>query len=160
MNCSETRAACRNFVAAVVSSGVAIGVLSLPLQRAYAELIHRYSFQDGGVNDSVGKTNGKLNGDAKVADGKLVLRNTGNSSDDAKASYVSFSERLLPKAGSATIEAWFTSKGNGQFARVFDFGHAARVICFSPSMKETTPPARQFRTTIGWMKPRRGQIPR
>jgi len=85
MNCSDTRTACRNFVAAVVSSGVAIVVLSLPLQRAYAELIHRFSFQDGGVNDSVGKTNGKPNGDAKVADGKLVLNNTGKASEDAKA---------------------------------------------------------------------------
>jgi hypothetical protein len=150
MNCSDTRTACRNFVAAVVSSGVAIGVLSLPLQRAYAELIHRFSFQDGGVNDSVGKTNGKPNGDAKVADGKLVLNNTGKASEDAKASYVSFGERLLPKAGSATIEAWFTSKSNGQFARVFDFGQRGQGYLFF-TVDEGNDTARAAISNNDWM---------
>ena len=117
------------FITAAIVMMTAGGVLALRLDTARAELIHRYSFQDA-ANDSVGKVNGKLEGDAKVADGKLVLTNTGKKSDDAKLAYLSFGERILPKTGSATIEVWFTSKSDGQFARVFDFGQRGQGYLF------------------------------
>jgi hypothetical protein len=97
---------------------------------AEPELVHRYSFKDGKADDSVGKVNGKLMGDAKIADGKLVLDNTGKASNDEKLSYLSFRESILPKSGSATLEVWFQSKSDGQFARVFDFGRRGQGYLF------------------------------
>jgi Concanavalin A-like lectin/glucanases superfamily len=117
------------FFAAAIVVITASSVFAFQLDTAYAELIHRYSFQES-ANDSVGKVNGKLEGEAKVADGKLVLTNTGKNSDHAKLSYLSFGERILPKTGSATIEVWFTSKCDGQFARVFDFGERGQGYLF------------------------------
>jgi hypothetical protein len=97
---------------------------------AHAELIHRYSFNDDKADDSVGKVNGKLLGKAKVADGKLVLDNTGKTSDDASLSYLSFPARILPKAGSATIEVWFASKADRAYTRAFDFGERGEGYIF------------------------------
>src|SRR5262245_61265393 len=96
---------------------------------ARAELIHRYSFKEN-ADDSVGKVNGKLEGKAKIANGKLALQNSGKLSNDEGLSYVSFSERILPKSGSATVEAWFTSDSDGQFARLFDFGQRGQGYLF------------------------------
>ena len=97
---------------------------------AQAELIHRYSFNDDKADDSVGKVNGKLLGKAKVADGKLVLDNTGKTSDDSALSYLSFPARILPKSGSATIEVWFTAKADRAYSRVFDFGERGEGYIF------------------------------
>jgi hypothetical protein len=96
---------------------------------ARAELIHRYSFKEN-ADDSVGKINGKLEGKAKIANGKLALENSGKPSNDEALSYVSFSERILPKSGSATIEAWFTSNSDGSYARLFDFGRRGQGYLF------------------------------
>ena len=150
MNSSVIYLTWRKSVAAVIALCFGVDVCAFPLRPAVAELIHRYSFQDGGVNDSIGKANGKLNGDAKVADGKVVLNNAGKASEDAKASYVSFSERLLPKAGSATTEAWFTSKSNGQFARVFDFGQRGQGYLFF-TVDEGNDTARAAISNNDWM---------
>ncbi len=96
----------------------------------YAELTHRYSFKDDNANDTVGKIHGKLEGNAKVADGALVLDNTSKTSDDESLSYLSFEKRILPEKGSATIEVWFTSKTEGPYARVFDFGERGQGYLF------------------------------
>jgi hypothetical protein len=96
---------------------------------ARAQLIHRYSFKEN-ADDSVGKINGKLEGKAKISGGKLAFENAGKASNDAALSYVSFSERILPKTGSATVEAWFTSNSDGQFARLFDFGRRGQGYLF------------------------------
>jgi hypothetical protein len=107
-----------------------IATLALIVSRsARAELIHRYSFKEN-ADDSVGKINGKLEGKAKIAGGKLALQNSGKPSNDEGLSYVSFSERILPKSGSATVEAWFTSDSDGQFARLFDFGRRGQGYLF------------------------------
>src|SRR5438094_910738 len=78
---------------------------------ANAALIHRFSFteaKDGVTKDSVGKVEGKLKGDdAKVADGKLTLKNEDKGSDDATLSYLEFSESLLPKGDTVSIVVWF-----------------------------------------------------
>jgi len=110
----------------VVSLAVALGVASPP---ARAELIHRYSFKEN-ADDSVGKVNGKLEGKAKVAGGKLVLENSAKESNDPALSYLSFSDRILPKSGSGTIEVWFTSNSDGMFARLFDFGRRGQGYLF------------------------------
>ena len=96
-----------------------------------AELTHRYSFDDGTANDSVGKVNGKLMGDAKVADGALKLQNNMRMSGDASLGYLNFGERILPKSGSATVEIWFTSDSQGAYARLFDFGQRGQGYLFA-----------------------------
>jgi Concanavalin A-like lectin/glucanases superfamily len=114
----------------VISGCVAtLGLAMLPAA-ARAELTHRYSFKDGKADDSVGKVNGKLEGGAKITDGKLVLDNTDKTSGDTGLSYVSFSDRILPQSGSATIEVWFKSKSDGGYARVFDFGERGQGYLF------------------------------
>lgn len=112
---------------AKVSGFVLAGILTLAGAGANAELIHRYSFTDaaakgGVVKDSVGKVDGKLKGDATVADGKLVLKNDEKTSDDAALSYLEFDGSVLPKGQSATVAVWFTVKDAGNFSRVIDFG--------------------------------------
>jgi hypothetical protein len=92
-----------------------------------AELIHRYSFTGeaagDGLKDSVGKVNAKLYGDAKLADGKLVLKNQDKTSDDSQLSYLEFTAPILPKSGSVSIVAWFTATPDaGSYGRVFNFG--------------------------------------
>ena len=107
-----------------------------------AGLIHRYSFQDGKANDSVGKINGHLEGGAKIADGQLQLNNLGRNSGDAGLDYLSFPQRVLPKNGSTTIEVWFTSKCDGNYARVFDFGERGQGYLFlTPDEGNDTPRA-------------------
>jgi len=150
MNSFGIRDSVFQFLAAAFTFVFAIGGFAVQTDLARAELIHRYSFQDNAADDSVGKINGKLNGDAKVADGRLVLNNTGKSSDNAKLSYVSFAERLLPKAGNATIEVWFTSKCDGQFARVFDFGQRGQGYLFF-TVDEGNDTARAAISNNDWM---------
>jgi len=103
--------------------------LVMSSQTARAELIHRYSFKEN-ADDSVGKINGKLEGKAKIANGKLAMENSGKASNDEALSYVTFSERILPKSGSATVEAWFTSNSDGSYARLFDFGRRGQGYLF------------------------------
>jgi hypothetical protein len=106
----------------------AIGIVALLLlacvfaSNADAVLIHRYSFNDGTAKDSVGKIDGKLKGAASIADGKLVLKNEDKNSDDAQLSYLEFSDAILPKAGSVTIMAWFTTSDAGNFSRILNIG--------------------------------------
>jgi arabinan endo-1,5-alpha-L-arabinosidase len=97
---------------------------------AYADLTHRYSFKDDNAKDEIGKINGKLEGNAKIAKGALVLDNASKSSDDESLSYLSFDKRVLPEKGSATIEVWFTSKTEGAYARIFDFGERGEGYLF------------------------------
>lgn len=89
---------------------------------AHAELIHRYSFKDGSLKDSVGKVDASLKGDAKVVDGKVVLVNGEKTSDDAKLSYIEFASPVIPKTGSASLAIWIQGKENATFARVLDIG--------------------------------------
>lgn len=106
-----------NRLALACSLGVSVWVGA----GARANLIHRYSFNDGTAKDSVGAMDAQLKGEAKIADGKLVLPG-GSTSDAANASYLDFAGRVLPDQGSATVEAWFVSNGTGKWSRLFDFG--------------------------------------
>ena len=122
----------------VAWSILSICVLALLAPRAHAGLTHRYSFKDASaVKDSVGNTDGALKGGATVADGKLTLKNGDKTSGDAAVAYVEFSQPLLPKTGSATLIAWFTTKDAGAFSRLIDIGdqqdgHGQAFIYFTP----------------------------
>src|SRR5579862_4473000 len=87
-----------------------------------AGLIHRYSFKDKAVKDSVGKVNATLKGGAKIEDAKLVLDNGDKTSDDANLSYLEFNDSIIPKSGSVSLVVWLTAKENKPFARIIDIG--------------------------------------
>jgi hypothetical protein len=88
---------------------------------AHADLIHRYSFHDPAVKDSVGDADPTLKG-ASVVGGKLVLKNGDKNSGDDDVQFVEFSKPILPKSGSVSIVFWFTAENAGAFSRVIDFG--------------------------------------
>jgi alpha-L-arabinofuranosidase len=87
-------------------------------------LIHRYSFNDGTANDSVGTANGTFHnasGNASIANGQLNL--VGSSGD-----YVDLGRGIVTTTnittGALTFEAWATfNPANGAWARLFDFGN-------------------------------------
>ena len=87
-------------------------------------LIHRYSFNDGTANDSVGTANGTFyntSGNASIASGQLNL--VGSSGD-----YVDLGPGIITTTnittGAVTFEAWATfNPVNGAWARLFDFGN-------------------------------------
>jgi hypothetical protein len=101
--------------------GAFVLVAALAASAVRAELIHRYTFDDG-AKDSVGKVDGTLKGNAKVTDGKLVLDNGAKTSDDPKLSYVEFPAPIIPKSGSVSLVVWITGKDHPLFARVLDIG--------------------------------------
>src|SRR5262245_54100812 len=81
-----------------------------------AELVHRYSFNEGAM-DSVGEAHGVLMGGAMVADGQLLL--------DGIDSYVSLPiGNTLGLLDSCTIEGWVTwGAFQNPWSRIFDFGN-------------------------------------
>jgi alpha-L-arabinofuranosidase len=87
-------------------------------------LIHRYSFNNGTANDSVGTANGTFyntSGNASITNGQLNL--VGDSGD-----YVDLGPGIITTTnittGAVTFEAWATFKPvNGAWARLFDFGN-------------------------------------
>ena len=98
----------------------AVQVVTAPPTR----LIHRYSFNNGTANDSVGTANGTFyntSGNASIANGQLNL--VGSSGD-----YVDLGSGIITTTnittGAVTFEAWATfNPVNGAWARLFDFGN-------------------------------------
>ncbi|GEM_PF-464487 len=129
-------------IAVVTASGLVIGagVGTAPIIATYkglsvtqsvqvlaappTALIHRYSFNDGTANDSVGTNNGvfyNASGNALIGGGQLNL--AGSSGD-----YVDLGPGLITttniSSGAVTFEAWATfNPANGAWARLFDFGN-------------------------------------
>jgi glucose/arabinose dehydrogenase len=96
--------------------------LSCCAMSARGGLTHRYSFNDGTANDSVGSANGTLVNSATVSGGQLQLNNP-NFSTAAQGphGYLSLPGSILPSSGSATIEQWFTFGGSGFFTEAYAF---------------------------------------
>jgi hypothetical protein len=90
-------------------------------------LLHRYSFNDGTANDSVGTANGTLTGGATISGGALIVPSAGYNVGAA-----------LPLSatsgidGSFTIEDWFTRSGSGgDFTTLFTFGSSTSQYLLS-----------------------------
>jgi hypothetical protein len=102
---------------------------------ARADLIHRYSFNDGTANDSVGSANGILTGTVgggpTISGGQLQLNNPNFSGPGSSENYLSLPASILPSSGSATIEEWFTFTGSGFFTEAWTF---------SNNQNDTSPP--------------------
>lgn len=111
----------------ILATAVALSAASA----APAELIHRYSFNDGTANDSVGSANGTLvantlgNPVATVSGGQLNLNNPGFSGPSSQSNYLALPPSILPSSGSATIEQWFTFTGSGFFTEAYAFSDNA-----------------------------------
>lgn len=91
--------------------------VTITVTPAGATLIHRYSFA-ADASDSVGGANGTLNGDATIANGKLVL--SGN-----QGSSVILPSGILSGVDEVTIETWVTFPGAiNPFANLCAFGYS------------------------------------
>ena len=83
-------------------------------------LTHRYSFNDGTANDSVGNANGNLFNGASISGGQLIISGTGTGSS---VQYMSMPAYVIPAASTQfTIVQWFTSSNSATWGRAFDFG--------------------------------------
>lgn len=96
-----------------------IALLACP---AWAEIVHRYSF-DSGTQDSIGNADGTLEGDAVVSDGSLIL--------DGVDDWMSMPGDVIALNAYETIttELWFTSKagGNTGYTMILYFGGNGRT---------------------------------
>lgn len=102
-------------------------------------LIHRYSFNDGTANDSVGSANGTFhNGSSasSISGGQLNLKGSTSDYVDLGPGIVSTTNLT---SGAVTFEAWASfSLANTGWARLFDFGTSsgssgANYIFLSPN---------------------------
>lgn len=107
--------------AIAAAASAAIGAIT---DHAKAALTHRYSFNDGTANDSIGGANGTLVNPAfgNISGGMLNLTNSGTSNDPLSNSYVDLPNNL-GQTSSFTIEGWATWGGGNDWQRIFDFGN-------------------------------------
>ena len=117
-----------SIMATYASLGLSV-TQSLQVVYAPTTLVHRYSFNDGTANDSVGSANGTLVGNATISGGQLVLPNT--TSVAPATDYLQLPAGILTNsvngtnnAPAVTVEAWATVKaGQYTWANLFDFGN-------------------------------------
>jgi hypothetical protein len=88
-----------------------------------ADITHRYSFNDGTANDSIGSANGVLVNGASVSGGKLVLANDGVQTNASIGQYVSLPVNIL-HTRNFTLETWFTYGGGHPWQRIIDLGNS------------------------------------
>lgn len=118
-----------------------VTVLFCALQ-ANATLTHRYSFNDGTANDSVGGANGVLMNGATVTGGQLVFSSTVNdgSTNPATGQYVNLPSNIL-FTKSFTVEAWATDRSTTPWQRILDLGNTegAGFLILVPYSRVETP---------------------
>jgi hypothetical protein len=119
---------------ASISATQQVQIVALP-----TTMNHRYSFNDGTANDSIGTANGTFyntSGTASISGGQLNL--TGTPGD-----YVDLGSNLITPTNipnnAITLEGWITCfPTNGAWTRAFDFaniqgGLGANYIFFAPN---------------------------
>ncbi len=86
------------------------------------EMIHRWSFTDGSLADSVGESTAVKvgSGEATFADGAVTLPGGGNGT-----CYLNMGADVLPSSGDVTIEIWGTQNEVKDWSRIFAIGTAA-----------------------------------
>jgi hypothetical protein len=83
-----------------------------------AVLAHRYSFNDGTANDSVGGANGTLMGNATASGGKLVLDGSAGTYVDLPGAKINIATNTA-----VTFETWVSFGDVGTWAYLFGFGN-------------------------------------
>lgn len=95
---------------------------------AEGALTHRYSFNDGTANDSVGSANGTLVGtNGSISGGQLILANTGEGSQTpgATGAFLDLPNGLITGSatgGAVTVEMWITMQQHRDWAAAFSAG--------------------------------------
>jgi hypothetical protein len=85
-------------------------------------MTHRYSFNDGTANDSIGSANGTLVGNATVSAGQLVLPNA--TAAAPATDYLQLPPGIVTNDAAVTVEAWATIYPKSYtWANLFDFGN-------------------------------------
>jgi hypothetical protein len=116
---------------ALATGAAAISMALSFASNASADLIHRYSFDDGTANDSIGGANGVLVTNTvsapgpAISGGQLQLNNPNFSGTSAQRNSLALPPSILPSSGSATIEEWFTFTGSGFFTEAYTFTNNA-----------------------------------
>jgi Concanavalin A-like lectin/glucanases superfamily/Alpha-L-arabinofuranosidase C-terminal domain len=121
---SGTTSIIASYASLGLSAAQALEVVDVP-----TALVHRYSFNDGTANDSIGGANGTLMGNARISGGQLVLPNA--TSAAPATDYLQLPAGILANSvngtnndPAVTVEAW-ASFNSGQYtwANLFDFGN-------------------------------------
>jgi arabinan endo-1,5-alpha-L-arabinosidase len=91
---------------------------------AQAALSHRYNFNDGTANDSVGGANGTLMNGATVAGGQLYFDPAVNNGQGSPSTgqYVNLPSNILDTKN-FTLETWFTDRSSTPWQRILDLGN-------------------------------------
>ena len=96
---------------------------------ADAALTHRYSFNDGTANDSVGSANGTVVGtNGSISGGQLMLANTGEGSQNpgTTGAFLDLPNGIISSSaapsGAVTVEMWITMQTNRDWAAAFSAG--------------------------------------
>ena len=115
-------------------AGMALAITAIVASTGLAAVTHRWTFNDGTANDSVGTAHGTLNGGPTVTfDGQLDL--------DGVDDYVSLPGGTIAinTYANVTLEAWFTMDATPAWQRIYDFGDTnasnlgRNYIFYSPS---------------------------
>ena len=86
-------------------------------------ITHRYSFNDGTANDSIGSAHGVLVNGASVSGGRLVLANDGIQTNASTGQYVALPVNIL-QTRNFTLAVWFSYGGGNIWQRIIDFGNS------------------------------------
>jgi len=95
---------------------------------ASGELVHRYSFNDGTANDSVGGANGIAVNGPTFSGGQIVFDpqvNDGANTSPATGQYVDLPNGIA-RHRALSIEVWTTYRGGSVWQRIVDFGNSTK----------------------------------
>ena len=88
---------------------------------AGAALVHRYSFNDGTANDSVGAAHGVPVHNPEISGGHVNLANNGINTAWATGQYVDLPNQIA-RTPALTLETWATYRGGGAFQEIVSLG--------------------------------------
>lgn len=125
-------------LAAIVSTFVSCAVCR---PASAAVLVHRYHFNDGTANDSVGAAHGVPVRGPLIQNGQITFDpaiNNGTNTNPATGQYVDLPSDLA-NFRHVTVESWFTYRGGDNWQRVFDFGNNRERTDLTPGTPTPVP---------------------
>lgn len=88
---------------------------------ANAALTHRYSFNDGTADDSVGGAHGNAIHSPLIAGGSVNFANNGFTDNPLTGQYIDLPNQIA-RTPALTLETWATYRGGGAFQEIASFG--------------------------------------
>jgi hypothetical protein len=98
-----------------------LGAALLLAPAAHGSLTHRYSFNDGTANDSVGGAHGVPIHSPQVAGGSVNFANNGLSDNPLTGQYIDLPNQIA-RTPALTLETWVTYRGGRTFQEIASFG--------------------------------------